>query len=209
MAVRWSLSCAIWLLTTFGSGPSLDALAGDLSEEYQRRRSDAWLWRQVLIGVLVSFWCELRAHPWLALRAVGVGFIVFNLALLAGHPVLSRFYSFWGGTQLAWRLQLALLVYSLVGLALTWSAALLAGWTVARLHRQHQAMAIVSVVATTLPFFVLDAELHRLIGNTLTHERYLPYLLVHLTHQVAVVLGLMLGGFAVPRRLMHRAPAGA
>jgi hypothetical protein len=197
MAFRWSLSCATWLLTTFGSGPSVDALAGDLSEDYHRGRSTAWLWRQVLMGVLVSFWCELRRHPILAVRAVVLGSVVFNLAMLAGWLLLSRLSGFLGGTQLAGRLQLRFLIYSIVAVALTWCAALLAGWTAARLHRQHRTMAILCIVATALPFCLLDAELYRLVGNTLTHERYLPYLLVHLLHQAGVVLGLMLGGLAV------------
>jgi hypothetical protein len=37
---------ATWVLTRFGNGN--EVLAGDLVEEYQRGRTAAWYWRQVL-----------------------------------------------------------------------------------------------------------------------------------------------------------------
>ena len=47
---------------------------------------------------------------------------------------------------------------------------------------------------------LLDPELHRLIGNALTHQRYLPYLLAHLLPVAAMIAGLLLSGFGFSRR---------
>ena len=45
-------------------GSKNEALAGDLLEEFKRRRSVAWYWRQVLGAIFVGFSNELRAQ-WL------------------------------------------------------------------------------------------------------------------------------------------------
>jgi hypothetical protein len=42
---------AIALLQSFGRD---DALVGDILEEFERRRSRAWLWRQVILVVLLG-----------------------------------------------------------------------------------------------------------------------------------------------------------
>jgi hypothetical protein len=47
---------AEWLLAHFAPGPLTDALAGDLAEEFLRRQSRAWYWRQVLIAVANALW---------------------------------------------------------------------------------------------------------------------------------------------------------
>jgi hypothetical protein len=42
---------AEWLLTHLAPGPMTEALAGDLAEEFTRRQSPAWYWRQVAISI--------------------------------------------------------------------------------------------------------------------------------------------------------------
>jgi hypothetical protein len=64
---------ATWLVLRLATHRSNEALVGDLSEEFQRRRSRSWYWRQVLVAVIVSWWEDVRAHKLLALRAVAVG----------------------------------------------------------------------------------------------------------------------------------------
>ena len=39
-------------------------------EAYQRGRSRAWYWKQVLAAIVVSFYQEIMAHPVLAFRAI-------------------------------------------------------------------------------------------------------------------------------------------
>jgi hypothetical protein len=42
---------ALWLLRRFAASKWNDALTGDLIEEYRRRRSPWWCWRQVLSAI--------------------------------------------------------------------------------------------------------------------------------------------------------------
>jgi hypothetical protein len=69
---------AAWMLEHLMLGGANDALAGDLLEEFQRRRSVGWYWRQVLGAILASYSNELRAD-W-----VMVWTIVFTLAWAYG-----------------------------------------------------------------------------------------------------------------------------
>ena len=51
---------ATWVLTSFCNRN--EVLAGDLAEEYQRGRSVAWYWRQVIVAILVGCGNEIRTH---------------------------------------------------------------------------------------------------------------------------------------------------
>jgi len=53
---------ATWLLEWLALGNKNEALAGDLMEEFERRRSVAWYWRQVVGGILAGLAGELRAE---------------------------------------------------------------------------------------------------------------------------------------------------
>jgi hypothetical protein len=64
---------ATWLLLRLATHRSNDALAGDLTEEFQLRPSRLWYWRQALVALLVSWWADVRAHKLLTLRAIGMG----------------------------------------------------------------------------------------------------------------------------------------
>jgi hypothetical protein len=57
---------ASWMLEHRLWGGRNEALAGDLLEEFQRRRSAMWYWRQVLFAIFVSISDAMRVH-WLAL----------------------------------------------------------------------------------------------------------------------------------------------
>ncbi len=63
---------ATWLLRTFGSGPSVEMLIGDLTEEYHRGRSVWWLCAQLVVAIPVTFLHEVRSHQVLIVRAVAV-----------------------------------------------------------------------------------------------------------------------------------------
>jgi hypothetical protein len=52
---------ATWMLEHLLWGGRNEALAGDLLEEFQRRRSAAWYWRQVIGAILASLSNEARA----------------------------------------------------------------------------------------------------------------------------------------------------
>ena len=66
---------ATWMLEHLVLCSHTHALAGDLLEEFKRRDSAAWYWRQVLAAILVGLWREL-ALQWRAAAFALVWFLV-------------------------------------------------------------------------------------------------------------------------------------
>jgi hypothetical protein len=90
---------ATWFLEHLLLGGKNESLAGDLLEEFNRRHSVAWYWRQVLVAIGVSLSQELHSQ----LAAIG-----FAALLTVAVPLLWRWlrsvglsaqfpYSFGGG----------------------------------------------------------------------------------------------------------------
>jgi uncharacterized membrane protein len=63
-------------------GPSRESLIGDLTEQYQLKRSATWYWRQTLMTVLVGAARDVRAHKLIAVRGVIIGWLFLWLLLL-------------------------------------------------------------------------------------------------------------------------------
>src|SRR5690348_12238791 len=57
---------ATWMLEHLLVNDSNEALAGDLLEEFQQRRSPGWYWRQVIAAIIVSLANAWR-QQWVAL----------------------------------------------------------------------------------------------------------------------------------------------
>jgi len=72
---------ATWMLKHLVLGDRNEALEGDLLEEFQRRRSASWYWRQVL-GAILDFTNVLRAGWVTVLAVVFAGVWVYGLALI-------------------------------------------------------------------------------------------------------------------------------
>jgi PadR family transcriptional regulator, regulatory protein PadR len=66
--------------------PGEDALAGDLLEA-SRKRSAAWLWRQVLLAVPARLWLAMRGHPSATAARILVGAAL--LAILGFHALVT------------------------------------------------------------------------------------------------------------------------
>ena len=106
-----------WLLARFDLPGGDEAFAGDLIEEYRGGRSRRWVWRQALAMVLIAVLAEVKAHPWLALRAIATGMMVaIPMRILREQLGIDGRMSFW--------------IWQMAALAL-------AGLVVARTHRQH------------------------------------------------------------------------
>lgn len=90
---------ANWLFEHLTRREHREALAGDLLEEYNRRRSATWYWRQVGIAVAVDFFTECRSR-WVS--------IIFALLVCGSIPwkqlfLNARFQSFlFSGIQVGW-----------------------------------------------------------------------------------------------------------
>ena len=77
---------ASWLLELTNTDAWRAAVAGDLFEEYQRRRSPAWFWKQVAFVVGNALMKDVRQHWAQSLRALLVLFITFHgCELLLSH----------------------------------------------------------------------------------------------------------------------------
>jgi hypothetical protein len=62
---------ATWLLERLGPGYRNESLAGDLFEEYQQDRTQAWYWRQVIVAICIGRAMSLsRWFPRLAASAL-------------------------------------------------------------------------------------------------------------------------------------------
>ncbi|HEY6271682.1 MAG TPA: hypothetical protein VIX19_06765 [Terriglobales bacterium] len=67
---------ATWMLKHLASAEGNEELEGDLLEEFQRRRSASWYWRQVLLAILafpnasriawLTFWAAIFAAVWVS-----------------------------------------------------------------------------------------------------------------------------------------------
>jgi len=82
---------ATWLLKYFGSGPNKDAVLGDLAEQYARKDSALWYWRQSLKAIPVSFVREIQGYRIPVLPVLGI--TLLTLALVTA--LLSNIDPFW------------------------------------------------------------------------------------------------------------------
>jgi hypothetical protein len=82
-------AAATWMLEHLLPGVKNEALAGDLLEEFQRRRSTAWYWRQVFGAISASLLKEVRAD-WLMVWTIVFSIVwAYGLYLFpfVGHPL--------------------------------------------------------------------------------------------------------------------------
>ena len=101
MTIRQPPRFAGRLLKRLVPAQNHDALLGDLSEEYQRRRSVTWYFLQILSAVVVGSWKDIRSHQLLAGRAAAVGLFVQFLVIFATlemRDVLTGAGFMWGTT---------------------------------------------------------------------------------------------------------------
>jgi hypothetical protein len=132
---------ATWLLQRWGSGPKREFLVGDLLEQYQRGRSSAWYWRQTMTTILIGGSGDLRDHPWLGVRAIVMGWVIYLL------PFPGTWQALWRASLHSWGLNL-----QLAGEVPVYLVCVVGGWMVARLHRHHAAGAVGVYTLTVLLF---------------------------------------------------------
>lgn len=149
---RAAPAVAIRLLERFG--PADEALVGDLQEEFAGGRSASWFWRQTLVAIVMTTASDLRAHPFLAARAVVVGWITLLAFIAIVAPLLdleifARLYDWlivkYGSRDLP---MLWLTHYQFW--MLLWASHLVSGWAIARLHRRAAAGAIIAFALTVM-----------------------------------------------------------
>ena len=80
---------ASWMLRHLVLGDQTEALEGDLLEEFQRRGSVAWYWRQVFGAIFASFTNEVRADwvmVWTVLFTLAWTYCLYAIPIV-GWPV--------------------------------------------------------------------------------------------------------------------------
>ena len=157
---------AAWLLTRLASGPRQESLIGDLMEQYQRRRSAAWYWRQVLTAIVVGVVHDMRHHSVLVVRSIGVfAILVWLLGKIAfvGHSWLGVWVWNWSVVhgfdtlRVLWfgRPRSGLPSIAVIIEMLTMCAnAAISGWVVGRLHRGHVAATLISCAVLNSTFWL-------------------------------------------------------
>jgi hypothetical protein len=97
---------ATWLLEHLVRGPQSEALAGDLFEEFTRRGSPLWYWRQVLKAIAASFARRARAE-WFTI-AFAMAWMLLVSSVWGHLMTYPRFQSLvglgaaWNGPQSLW-----------------------------------------------------------------------------------------------------------
>lgn len=180
---------ATWVLRHLGSGQAVDAVAGDLCEEWKRGRSRAWYWRQVLVAVTVGFGTEISSHKLLAVRAVGTGwFVAESLRFIWTRELAAPYWNFvryfffgtWWGFTAFFVLLVLVPIHAF------------AGWAVSRYHQPYGASMVLLYVATwwawNLPW------IYRQVQNALGDPRYIGGLRMNLVVSLVTTGSILLGG---------------
>jgi hypothetical protein len=180
-------------------------VAGDLFEEWvSGRRSTPWYWREALGAIAYQVATDLRAHWVIVGRGIVLGLVlltawawinafvnVHSQAWLNRHPHGVIFLQYQGGY--------------LMNVATWFVGTLVTGWVVARLHRRHEGATVLGLLLVVLGLALGNERFVFLIRNSLTHERFLPYLALYaFTHSMGL-LGLLLGA-VVHRRVAEECP---
>ena len=179
----------------------IDALLGDIAED-SRRRSRVWYAAQIVAVVVVGSWRDIRRHPFLALRAVGIGvaaFIAllwFMLGLGLGHvlELTSNVENAWFRSIDPVQLRKFDTAFYFAWSALLWYVALVgSGWIVARVNRKHG-------IALVLPFAALAALFLR---PTYWHGDHLVLSggWFEIAKSLAAAVSILLGGYLATRRV--------
>ncbi len=121
MTFQLSSVVGTWLLDRFCGEP---AVAGDLLQEYRRRRSALWYWKEIVCAMCAYSASTIWEHKWLALRAILTGWVFSMIVIRIGmrdivHP-------WWDGVAPP-------VTYPIIAYV-PW---LLNGWLIGRLHRPY------------------------------------------------------------------------
>lgn len=206
-------AAAAWLMDAFKVTENNPALTGDLTEEYSRGRSSAWLWRQVLAAIAFAIGKEIYSHKLLTIRAVIVGEAAVCLSswaiyktvaiygALHGHSPMLLINVFTPWQLFYWAGRAFILPESTVVL-------MFGGWIVSRFHRDHRA-ALVFLFAT-LQFILLMvqafSELRRLSVNSIDQPRFRSYLAADIALLLLCPVVVLLGGYLARNRAEDRSP---
>jgi hypothetical protein len=80
------------MLKHFGSGANIDAVLGDLAEQYQQKDNARWYWRQTMKAIPVTLFRETWTHKAVAGRALLIGWGLWTLYVMLILPLLTPYF---------------------------------------------------------------------------------------------------------------------
>ena len=207
---------ATWLLERLGSGPTHEALAGDLIEQYRQGRSGAWYWRQVLVAIIVGAANDIGAHKLLALRALVSGWVVREILRFPADP-LAHWLRNWTVDNGHDTVRAVLLFsgpgqFQLPSMIVLCLSAAAAGWIVARLHRSHR-RAMVLLFASFLvlvnapPFLYMTISPWMRVGFGGFSALVIPAIFLFIAEPVSTLVGGLWSAPAEAARDVDHHPA--
>jgi len=195
---------ATWLMKRIGTN---EALIGDLVEEYHRRQSRTWYWRQTLAAILMGSYRDVRSNKLLAFRALLVGWAlswVFFRIVFFPLADLDEWLFVRGIADIRSWWPKGPIPYFVVGSF----GCIGIGWVIARFHRPPMLlMFVVSVMMWN--FSWLPIVMSRLIWWPYYRSQWYFYtfLIQGLLAFVVMTISLLLGGLLVPTREPSRSLA--
>ncbi len=138
-------------------GPDNAPLVGDLAEEYRSGRSQFWYWQQVVTAIAFGAGEDIKQHWWLALRAIGIGWVATWVCWELTRP-MNGMFSGWLLDQMIFKFGSHPFVMLWATDISAWprliAASLASGSVVAGLHRQHPGLLLAFVGVTLVTAFV-------------------------------------------------------
>ena len=184
--------------------PPNDPLAGDLAEEYAAGRSAAWYWRQVMFAVAGGWARNFDFHEMFNAQGAVMRFVMLGLlgfCVVTTGQVLHNVIVEYGFT----RTMLFILdsgAWEAGRLALSFCAALAAGWCIAQFHARHRTMAVLAFSGSVMSWTLVN------LFVVATQTGADP-ILSHLLATVVFLSGLLVGGIHLAGEAGWRQPYGA
>jgi len=176
---------ATWLLEQARFSTTDGVIAGDLLEEFNRGRSAAWYWRQVLVAIVVGCATEVRHHRGLAARAILITWAINYGALTFGREVMIKLF---GHGLLAYHPQLAHWAICFLG-------GLASGLIVALLHRGYRNAMLLTGAAALLAWALMAIVI--LKAGSLRHP-LLQIAGATIVYYLVALTGFAIGGLFTP-----------
>jgi hypothetical protein len=182
--------------------PANAALAGDLVEEYERRGSALWYWRQVLSAIAIAVATDIGSHKILMVRAITVGWTTMWLFSFVAVEI--------NGFMSGWVLDRLILLFWTHPFPMIWATQLstrpsmalsflISGWIVGRLHRHNRPAMLIAFMLTVLAWSIYNDAMRLLRPSSIPMSYHLVRLLL-----IPLPLLILVGGFwrsiAVARR---------
>jgi len=184
---------AVWLLDAFKVTENNPALAGDLTEEFSRGLSSAWLWRQVLAAIVFAIGKEIYSNKLLTIRAVVVGeAAVWLSSWVLVRVLLSLVFRVFPHSWFNW-IGWILFPIPIGSIGASVGAVVFAGWIVGRFHREHRTTLVLLFAA--LQCFLITPEVARLLANSIEQRRFRPYLAADMAFLFLGPIAVLLGGY--------------